>query len=326
VSGVEINEKDFSFPFGIIMRKIFLSLLGLAIIPFLTTEIFATHYSEHGIDDLWYWREWDSFGTGDAPDCKFIEVDGGGARLEVMVNDLGVAHRGQCINLKTFDIADIRNVGGSNTFSLRYTGNCDSGCFYIWMGVVDGNYEDWYDDNSPGSIWPENAGETVEFEWATRDPGSWGDLNNPTATNNMDCDFTNPNGATNTMSCTITDAEWDRALTGEVTLVWGIGRQSTTSGTNFWVQPLWITIDNTPVNGTLTWDFPEIASEVTMWEDYGVDVLQLNGTNQDYGYYSTVNPSIPDPPTNLVQETVLGDIELEWIAPVFNGILYRKQY
>jgi len=282
----------------------------------------ANHYSDLGMDDTWYWREYDQ--DIDQVDCLYTGdgflSDDGVDNIQFILNDDGIDEEGFCLFIKTFLISNIENVGGSNTFNLRFENNCDAGtCFYTTMSVLDGNYQQYY-DYSDSSIFPDDYVGGGTWEAGALDSGSWGDLESTSGgvKTNLNCANTSTVG-TQTLTCTIDTTEWGRSTTNYVSVIFWVGRGGGSNADgNFVFQPESFWITSTP-NGTLTWNWPETAGELANWDLYSISELQLNGTDHDYGYFITYDESVPDPPTDLIAQEDVSDIDLDWEAPLFNG-------
>ncbi len=333
-------------------------LLLLAVIPFLVSEAYATHYTSIGIDDIFTWREHDNEDTFDG--CAFF-VD---PPLESPFLDTHIA-------LKTFDESgtidcddgqgdttkrsyiymmkvlpkDMMTNGTTTTFEFKYNNQCiESTCSNIGWAVLDGAY-DYTSQTEPGGFpgdveYGTDSGgciTTAFLEWTDAD----GSVDYCLSKEDIPIDGSNMFGGGNLFfdgddslfmirgdysdikgvrlgSVDISNTKWQDSTEPFVTWFFVIMSGSGVP-TNHYVYLDHFKIFGTD-EGTLQWDFPRTALERDTWETFGgAGQYQLNQTLNDYGFFFSYDPSVPDPPTNLFAINNPTSIFLSWEAPIFVG-------
>lgn len=340
------------------MHDRYLFLLSILVIPFLISEAYATHYTDLGLDDAFYWREHDNdpINSVNATFYGIMESPFATDKISFWMDD-GTCDDGDdtCTGslfiMKVLPV-DLLENGTSTTFNWRVTNDCDQTvCPYVSIAVMDGVWTySSQADMSLGGL-PDDAGLGIETQSSCTlglavNDGLWSDYvpsshhiciveenTTPIASDVLGTGsmaragssaifiLTNEPDNTKgliTVSQTITNAEWQHSSSDFVTLMLVIF-DAGAAKTQWIVSPDRLEITNTD-EGTLLWDFPRTDIEADNWELYNGDgVYELNGTENDYGYFFSYDPDVPDPPTNLIAVTDVSDIDLDWNAPIFEG-------
>ncbi len=325
-------------------------LLSLAIIPFLVTEAYATHLTAEGLNDVWLWREFDVH-NDQSVYCTFLgdleapfETDQINLMCKAGMFD-GLNREGAMFLMKVFDVDKIYN-GTTVEFEVTADQNCsESACMKWGVGIMDGAYT-YNSLTEPGGFPPNinyggkggaGCASSIINDWSVVPTTGSLCLSIEDETPDNDNIFGGGNldvlGIDSTLvsqdmtgikalaikTRTIVNAEWTEQTQNQITLFIVIVPEIDDLTNAHW-QPERVKITNTP-SGDLIWNFPKTDFEVDNWADFGgAGMIELNGTESDYGFFFSYDPSIPDPPTNLFAILQLTQhIDLFWTAPVFVG-------
>jgi hypothetical protein len=338
------------------MKSIFFLIIFVLVgFSFVTIQqVYANHIT--GQDDVFYWREFDVDNTRSVW-CTFDDITPINDRISLQCEGgtfNGTVRTGALFIMKTFNKADLRSGALTNTITVDIDQTCsEATCPEMKLVLMDGAYT--YNSLTEPGGFPAN----INYQRTTNAAslrclsgfGNWDTTTGSGAQEQGFClgannaDFDNIFGAgdlgsagidssfgtagTGTatkgnfaLSVAITNALWNESTESQVTLFILTNKQDTTGvglqATNHYVSIKSLVIDNTPV-GTMRWDFPITAGEATNWNNYVGYLYEQNGTESDHGYFFSYEPSVPDPPTNLVAIADVSDIDLAWDAPVFVG-------
>lgn len=317
------------------MNRIFFLTVLLSFSLLGYQQVFADHIADQ--DDAFWWREFDVDDTNSVW-CTFDDItpytDNISLHCEGGVFD-SETRTGALLIFKTFAKADIQNVGGDNTFTWTFNKIVGSGSAGHTGAIMDGAYVA-SSLVEPGGF-PNNADyglygcNTTDWETSVASTtlclgNANSDLDNIVGTGSLmhsgvaDPRFSAPiqsssAGDGRVVANTVTNANWLESTQDDITVFLVINKGTST---NIYIQPVRLTIDNTP-SGTMQWDFPTSTAEATLWDDNLGYTYSLNGTTQDYGYFWSYDPTVPQPPTNAFAVVNTGSIDVSWTAPTNNG-------
>jgi hypothetical protein len=335
------------------MKHIFFLIIAVSFSLVTVQQVYATHYDDIGIDDSFWWREWDEYDDASVNATVFgkleLPYDSDRYYWNMQHNS---THLGVLMFGKTFNQADIYNNTSGNVVSWEMDNDVSTGNACCWdMAIMEGTYNPG-STSEPGGFPPNaNYGVVGGGGSCNTNPSSdWRFANGNVpclATSGVSNDFDNIIGggsfhnsinpyagwSDNTpgtgagqfvSTSTITNTEWIASVgqggSGTITIIWFVTISDLTS-TDHLIAPIQFKITNTDF-GTLQWDFPDTESELDEYILFGgsaEDYIQLTGTEADYGFFFSHDPDVPAAPTNLFAVIDTSDIDLSWTAPVFQG-------
>lgn len=304
-------------------------------------DVFANHIS--GQTDVFTWREFDNSNINSVW-CTFDSITPTGTEISLQCEGgvfSGSTRSGALFLMKVFNKADIRSGALTNVFTWHYDNTCsEASCPAVHTIVMDGAYN-YTSLTEPGGF-PNNSNyltatgvsctTTLTGEWGTTngsfclgqtltDQGNLFGAGQLDIAGAVNAAFGNSGSSTTkgtiTQTVSVTNALWNESTQNQFTVFISVFQTSPVA-TNHYIRPRDFSITNTPL-GTMTWNFPETAGEATNWASSLGYNYQLNGTSADYGYFFSYDPFVPNPPTNLFATIDTSDIDLTWVAPVFDG-------
>ena len=317
------------------MKLIFFLITAIITSLAFSQPAFANHIANQ--TDDFEWREHDN----SVANSVWCEMDGTaplGDRVSFQCKGGsydGHTRDGEILISKVFNKSDIRSGTLTNVFTWTWDIDCTQAtCGIQFISVLDGAYDykslsmpggfpnnaDWNIWNNPPNMGVDGSDNTNFFGAGNLGITGGGGANDA----HVACTASNYSVAkgSQSLSCSVTNSLWNESTEDQITVILWVNNEPGTI-TNEYISPKTLEITNTPV-GTMTWHFPITTDEATDWTSF-FDATQepfyeTNGTESDHGYFFSLDPSVPDPPTDLYAVTSSSNIILNWTAPVFTGL------